>query len=79
MLHELKKLIEFGSDIELSIRGKESVILPWTREGIVIGLRNTDTDDVFQTADELFQEYLIDGIPFYQLVDEMVITFSSGY
>ena len=79
MLRELKKLIEFGSDIELSIRGKEYVILPWTREGIVIGLRNTDTDDVFQTADELFQEYLIDGIPFYQLVDEMEITFSSGY
>ena len=79
MLRELKKLIEFGSDIELSVRGKEYVILPWTQEGIVIGLRNTDTDDVFQTADELFQEYLIDGIPFYQLVDEMEITFSSGY
>ena len=79
MLRELKKLIEFGSDIELTIRGKEYVILPWTQEGIAIGERYSDDDEYFETADSLFNEYLIDGIPFHQLVDEMEITFSSGY
>lgn len=78
MLRELKKLIEFGSDIELTIRGKEYVILPWTQEGIAIGERYSDDDEYFETADSLFIEYLIDGIPFHQLEDEMEITFSSG-
>lgn len=78
MLRKLKKMIEYGSDIEISIRGKEYVILPWTQYGIAIGKKHDDNDEFFEDANSLFEKYLIDGVAFKLLENEIEITFSSG-
>ena len=45
-INKLKSAIEFGSDIEFSYNNKKYTILPWTDEGIVIGLQGTDNDSI---------------------------------
>jgi hypothetical protein len=77
MLQYLKELIEANGDIEFRLNGRMYTILPWTDDGIVIGPQHSDEESVFQTADELFDGYLIDGVPIRQLADQITITFAS--
>jgi hypothetical protein len=77
MLERLKELIEGNGDIEFRLNGRMYTILPWTDDGIVIGPQYSDEESIFQTADELFDGYLIDGVPIRQLADQITITFAS--
>lgn len=58
---KLRNAIELGSDIEFKYKGKMYTILPWTKDGIVIGPQNEDNDSIFKTADDLIDNYKIDG------------------
>jgi hypothetical protein len=75
MLQRLKELIEGNGDIEFKLNDRMYTILPWTDDGIVIGPQYSDEESIFQTADELFDGYMIDGIPLRELADKITITF----
>lgn len=77
MLKKLTELINSGADIEFSVRGKQYTILSWTEDGIVIGPKNSDNDMVFRDADELYDQFLIDGVPLRKMIDQITIEFSS--
>lgn len=77
MLQQLKALIDAGGDIEFSVCGKKYTILPWTDDGIVIGLQGSDDDTVFQTANALLDGYLIEGKPLRSFDQQIKILFHS--
>lgn len=72
-INDLKKAIEFGSDIEFNYKDKSYTILPWTEDGIVIGPQNEDNDMVFKTADELIDGYMLDGKSIREVIDTIDI------
>ena len=77
MLQKLENLIEAGGDIEISIGNQKYTILPWTEKGIIIGLQETDEEQVFQTVDTLLDNYMIDGVPLRHLENQIKILFHS--
>lgn len=77
-MKSIKELVEYGADIEFRFQGKEYVILPWTDDGIVIGLRDSDEDGIFQTYDEMVNNFVIDGNVMKDILDEIDIIFTSG-
>ena len=78
MFQKLKELVEFGADIEFRYQGNDYTILPWTDEGIVIGLQNSDDDNVFQTYEEMIELYKLNGKVMKDVLEEIEITFTSG-
>lgn len=72
-INKFKEAIEFGSDIEFRYKNKNYTILPWTDEGIVIGLQNSDDDSKFKSADELIDNYTIDGNKIKDIIDDIEI------
>lgn len=72
-INELKKAIEFGSDIEFQYKNKKYTILPWTDDGIVIGLQNSDDDECYKTADDLINNYKVDERPIKDVISEIDI------
>lgn len=72
-INKFKEAIEFGSDIEFRYKNKNYTILPWTDEGIVIGLQNSDDDSKFKSADELIDNYTIDGNKMKDIIDDIEI------
>lgn len=72
-INKLKEAIEFGSDIEFKYKNKKYTILPWIEEGIVIGPQNLDDDTIFKSADELINNYIIDGNKIKDIIDEIEI------
>lgn len=77
MNQELKKLVEFGADIEFSCKGKMYTILPWVEVGIVIGEQGED-DYIYQTYEEMVINFIIGGKPMKEVMDDIVIEFTSG-
>lgn len=78
MKKEIKRLIDKQADIEFSYKGKEYTLLAWTDEGITVGEKNNDADDnVFSDYDDLMSNFIIDGKPFGDIVEDIVIIFSS--
>lgn len=76
-LNKLVELIDFGSDIEFSYKGKSYIILPWVKEGIVIGEQNKDNDSIYKTSRELVDNYKIDGKLIKDIIGEIKIIFHS--
>ena len=72
---KLKKLIETCGDIEFSVNGTMYTIVTWPADGICITPQNADDEQVFQSADELLDGYLIAGVPLRDLEDQTVIRF----
>lgn len=72
-INKLKSAIEFGSDIEFSYNNKKYTILPWTDEGIVIGLQGTDNDSIYKTADDLINNHKIDGKNIKDIIKDIEI------
>lgn len=72
-INKLKAAIEFGSDIEFRYNNKDYTILPWTDKGIVIGPQNSDNDSIYKTADELIDNYRIDGKPIKDIIENIEI------
>lgn len=78
MKKEIKDLIDKGADIEFSYNGKEYTLLAWIDKGISVGEKNNDADDnIFSDYDDLMNNFIIDGKPFKDIVDDIIITFSS--
>lgn len=76
---DLKKLIEYGADIEFSYRGKDYTMLPWVEDGISVGLQGYDEDDhIFKDFDDLMDNHVIDGVKFREAVEDINILFTSG-
>ena len=74
----IKELVEFGADIEFRYKGKDYTILPWTDDGIVIGVQNSDEDSIFKTYEDMINGYMINGKVMKEVLDEIEITFASG-
>ena len=78
MKQKFRKLIENGADIEFSYNGKQYTLLAWVAEGISVGEQNNDEDDnVFSDFDDLMGNYIINGEKFADIVEDVVIEFSS--
>ena len=72
---EFVKKIENGSDIMFDVSEYHYVIFTWMEEGVGIGEQNKDTPIMhFETAEELVEQYTIDGIPLAELCGKIVIT-----
>lgn len=78
MLQKLKNLIDAGADVEFTLNNKQYVILPWTDDGIVIGLKDSDDDVTYPTFEQLTSHFIIDGAPFSQQIENITIDFTSG-
>ena len=78
MFQKLKELVEFGADIEFRYQGKDYTILPWTDDGIIIGLQNSNEDSIFQTYEDMIEEYKLNGKRMKDVLEEIEITFTSG-
>ena len=75
---KFKTIIETSGDIMFDCLDKHYTILTWTDNGITIGEQNNDNDDmVFKSADDLINNYLINGKPLSDIIDNIVITFVS--
>ena len=52
--------------------------MAWVAEGISVGEQNNDEDDnVFSDFDDLMGNYIINGEKFADIVEDVVIEFSS--
>jgi len=72
-INDLIKAIEIGSDIEFKYHGKSYTILPWADKGIVIGPQNSDNDSIYETAEELINNYKIEGKAIKDLLNQIEI------
>lgn len=78
MKQKFRELIEMGADIEFAYNGKQYTLLAWVAEGISVGEQNNDADDnVFSDFDDLMENYVIDGAKFSDVIDDVIIEFSS--
>ena len=60
------------TDIDFAYMGQRFHVLTWPDEGIVISKVPQETDEmVFQTADELLDEYRINNIRLRDLIPEL--------
>lgn len=80
--NELVNLIDNGGDIMFDCLDKHYTILTWTDDGILIGEQITDTqkeeiNEYFETAEQLVSEFKVNGIPLYDLLDKINITFCN--
>ena len=67
--------IEHGDDIMFDVHGRHFTILTWYEEGINIGEQNkAQGGEFFQTAEELLNYFLVEGVPLKDMVTEIVIT-----
>ncbi len=72
---EFIKKIENGSDIMFNVDKMPLVIFTWCENGIGIGEQHKDTPlSYFETANELVENYRVNGIPLADLCDKIVIT-----
>lgn len=78
MKQKFRKLIENGADIEFSYNGKQYTLLAWVAEGISVGEQNNDEDDnIFSDFDDLLEHYTIDGVRFADIIEDVILEFSS--
>lgn len=78
MRQKFKELIDMGADIEFSYNGKMYILLAWIPEGISVGEQNNDEDDnIFSDFEDLMENYVIDGVKFSDVIEDIVIEFSS--
>ena len=68
--------IENGNDIMFVCKEKNYTILTWTDEGIAISEQAPNDSDLsyFESAQKLVDNFLINGIPLNQMIDEIKIT-----
>ena len=60
---EFKADCSLGKDIEFAFRGKGYTVLGWWEAGPLIGEQNKDDGDlVFSDADDMLDNYLMDGV-----------------
>ena len=77
-MKSLRELVEYGADIEFKIYGKEYTILPWIDDGIVIGIKDSEEDSIYQTYDDMVNNFAIDGKAMKDILEDIDITFTSG-
>ena len=78
MKQKFRELIDMGADIEFSYNGKRYTLLAWVTEGISVGEQNNDADDnIFSDFEDMMENYVIDGSKFKDIVEEVVIEFST--
>lgn len=78
MYKKLKELVEFGADIEFDFQENSYTILPWSAEGISIGLQNSNNDHIYKTFDEMINNYQLNGHIMRDVLNQIDITFTSG-
>lgn len=68
--------IKNGNDIMFDINGRHYTILTWTENGIGIGEQfPNDADfEYFKSAEELVDNFMIDGIPLGNIANAVKIT-----
>ena len=75
---KFEELINMGADIEFSYNGKHYTLLAWIPEGISVGEQDNDEDDnIFSDFDDMLKHYVIDGVKFADIIDDVNIEFSS--
>lgn len=78
MINKLRDLVNEQADVEFSYNGKEYTLLAWIDEGISVGEKDNDLDDnIYSDFDDLLNNYRIQGSCFRDILDDIVITFSS--
>lgn len=78
MRQKFEELINMGADIEFSYNGKQYALLAWIAEGISVGEQDNDEDDnIFSDFDDLMENYMIDGVKFADIIEDVHIDFSS--
>lgn len=70
--------VDAGGDIMLDCRGKHFTICNWNDRPIDIAEQSTgENHSLYDTAEDLADQYLIDGIPIGKMLDQVRITFRS--
>ncbi len=74
--NEMISKIENGSDIMFDVKGRHFTILTWLPEGIGIDEQHPHDGNTqyFDTAEDLIDQYTIDGKSLSELAKEIVIT-----
>ncbi len=77
--NELIDLIENSGDIMFDCLDKHYSVFTWTEDGIFIGEQITeeqpeDIHEYFDTAEELVNNFKVNGIHLYDLLDKIKIT-----
>lgn len=76
--NEFIEIVEPGGDIMFDCHGKHYTILMWTDEPIYIAEQVTEENEAeFDTIEELMNNYMIDGVPLKDRVNEIKITFRT--
>ncbi len=61
--------------------GKHYTILTWTEDGIAIGEQTTsitdDTNQIYSTAEDLINNFRINGLALVDIIDKVKITYYS--
>ena len=65
--------VDFGFDIEFRYKGNDYTVLPWTDEGVVIGPQNSDEEIIYESADDLINNYRIDGKCIKDIIQDIEI------
>lgn len=73
--NEFRKKVEKGSDIEFEVNGIGCTICTWTENGISIGeWDRPETVSVYETVDEMIDNYIVRGVPLVDLMESVKIT-----
>jgi len=76
--NEFIDLIDRSGDIMFSCAGKNYTILFWNEEGPLISEQNTEYNErVFPNGKTLVSQYIIDGKPLKDRIEEIKITYSN--
>ena len=78
---EFISIIDNSGDIMLTCGKHKLTIITWADEGIGIGFQNENPEmnkiQYFSSSTELVKNFLLDGIPLENMVDEINITFCN--
>ena len=77
---ELKEKIEKGSDVLFDVKDKHFTLITWDEEGIGIDESNTVESNIkfFKTADDLLNNFFVNGKCLGDLAADVVITDYTG-
>ena len=74
---EFIDIVDNGGYIEFAYSGKKYTILCWYEKGPLIGPQGMDEDEVFKDGADMVSNYLINGIPLANVLNDIEITFMN--
>ena len=76
-VNRFKELIETSGDIMFECDDKKFTICTWCEQGIMIGEQNSPVEDskYFASADELINNFLVNGVPLAKQTDSIKVEF----